>query len=195
MNEILASRRVARPLALAGIAALLYGLAACSNTPGDLKPLAKGAMAKLEITAQPGPVPDTPFRDGAGGSHILGEFKGKVAIVNLWANWCAPCKEEIPSLSRLQAAYVGKDVAVVPISVGKGEDETAGAAFLARNPPLKFYTEPTYALTAAFRPAVDGMPTTILYDRKGVERARLAGGADWSSPEAHAVIDSLLAEK
>ena len=195
MNEILASRRRARPLALAGMAALLYGLAACSNTPGELKSLAKGPMASLKVTAGPEAAPDTPFKDGAGGSHILGEFKGKVTIVNLWANWCAPCKEEIPSLARLQTAYAGKAVAVVPISVGKGEDETAGAAFLARNPPLTFYTEPTYALTAAFRPAVDGMPTTILYDRKGVERARLAGGADWSSPEAHAVIDSLLAEK
>ena len=195
MNEILASRRPARVLALAGLAALLYGLAACSNTPGDLKSLAKGGMAKLEVTAKPEAAPDIPFKDAAGGSHILGEFKGKVVIVNLWANWCAPCKEEIPSLARLQTAYAGKDVAVVAISVGKGEDETAGAAFLARNPPLKFYTEPTYALTAAFRPAVDGMPTTILYDRKGVERARLAGGADWSGPDAHAVIDSLLAEK
>ncbi len=195
MNEILASRRLARPLALAGMAALLYGLVACSNTPGDLKPLAKGAMAKLELTAKPDAAPDIPFKDGAGGSHFLGEFKGKVVIVNLWANWCAPCKEEIPSLARLQTAYAGKDVAVVAISVGKGEDETAGAGFLARNPPLKFYTEPTYALTAAFKPAVDGMPTTILYDRKGVERARLSGGADWSGPEAHAVVDSLLAEK
>ena len=152
-------------------------------------------MAKLEVSTGPRLVPDIPFKDAAGGSHILGEFKGKVAIVNLWANWCAPCKEEIPALAKLQSAYAGKDVAVVAISVGKGDDETAGAAFLARNPPLKFYTEPTYALTAAFQPAVDGMPTTILYDRKGVERARLVGGADWSSPQAHAVIDSLLAEK
>ena len=102
-----------RPLALVGMAALLYGLAACSNTPGDLKPLAKGGMAKLEITAKPETAPDIPFKDGAGGSHILGEFKGKVTIVNLWANWCAPCKEEIPSLARLQTAYAGKDVAVV----------------------------------------------------------------------------------
>ena len=174
---------------------ILFALAGCSAAPGDLKSLAKGAMAKLVVSPPSTPQPDTMFKDAAGGSHILAEFKGKVVIVNIWANWCAPCKEEIPSLARLQTAYAGKPVAIVPISVGKGDDEPAGHAFIDRNPPLKFYTEPTYALTFAFKPAVDGMPTTIIYDRHGVERARLAGGADWSSAEARAVVDSLLAEK
>jgi thiol-disulfide isomerase/thioredoxin len=199
MNEILAPLRMARPraraLAFAGLTCVLYGLAGCSNTPGDLKSLTKGAMAKLTVSEKAAPAPDTVFKDAEGKPHTVGEFRGKVTIINVWANWCAPCKEEIPSLARLQAAYAGKDVAVVPVSVGKAEDETAGHAFIDRNPPLKFYTEPTYALTFAFKPPVEAMPTTVIYDRKGVERARLAGGADWASPEAKAVVDSLLAEK
>jgi thiol-disulfide isomerase/thioredoxin len=197
MNEILAHTRAAAPraraLAVAGLVCVLYGLGGCSNTPKDLKSLAKGAMASLVPTDKPSPPPTTVFKDAAGNPHTVAEFKGKVTIVNVWANWCAPCKEEIPSLARLQTAYAGKDVAVVPISVGKGDDETAGHAFIDRNPPLKFYTEPTYALAFAFKPPVEGMPTTIIYDRKGVERARLTGGANWSSPEAKAVVDSLLA--
>jgi thiol-disulfide isomerase/thioredoxin len=199
MSQILAAERrpprAGRALAVAGMAALLYGLGGCSNTPGDLKSLAKGAMANLKVTDQPAPAPDTVFKDAAGSTHTVAEFRGKVAIVNLWANWCAPCKEEIPSLARLAAAYAGKPVAVVPVSVGKGEDESLGQAFIGRNPPLAFYTEPTYALAYAFKPVVDGMPTTILYDRHGVERARLAGGADWSGADARKVVDSLLAEK
>jgi thiol-disulfide isomerase/thioredoxin len=176
------------------MAALLYALGGCSNSPTDLKSQAKGAMAKLEVTAKPEAAPDTPFADAAGHNHTLAEFKGKVTIVNMWANWCAPCKEEIPSLAKLQTAYAGKAVAIVPVSVGKNEDETAGHAFLDRNPPLVFYTEPSYALAFAFKPPVEGMPTTIIYDKKGVERARLTGGADWSGPDAKAVVDSLLAE-
>ncbi len=187
--------RPARLAALAAVSALLYAAAGCSNTPGDLRPLAKGSMAKLEISRGPAAAPATAFADAAGKPHTLAEFKGKVAVVNLWANWCAPCKAEIPSLAKLGTAYAGKAVAVIPISLGKGEDETAGHAFINRNPPLAFYTEPTYALAFAFKPVVENMPTTILYDRKGVERARLAGGGDWSSPQARAVIDSLLAEK
>ncbi len=193
MNEIPRSARGV--LVSAALSAVLYALAGCSNPPGDLKPLAKGEMSKLEISAAPAPAPTTVFHDATGGVHTLADFKGQVAIVNVWANWCAPCKQEIPSLARLQTAYAGRPVTVVPISVGKAEDETAGRAFIARNPPLTFYTEPTYALTFAFKPVVDGMPTTILYDRAGVERARLIGGADWSSPEARAVVDSLLAVK
>jgi thiol-disulfide isomerase/thioredoxin len=190
------ARRFRAPaLALIGAAALLYGMAGCSKTGGDLKSLAKGAMAKLVLTAHPAPAPATVFADAAGKPHSVAEFKGKVAIVNLWANWCAPCKAEIPSLARLASAYAGKPLAIVAVSVGKAEDETAGHAFLDRNPPLTFYTEPTYALAYAFKPPIDEMPTTVIYDRKGVERARLSGGADWSGPDARAVIDSLIAEK
>ena len=151
-------------------------------------------MAKLVMSPHPAPAPTTEFHDAGGGVHTLAEFKGRVAVVNIWANWCAPCKAEIPSLAKLQAAYAGKAVAIVPISVGKGDDEPAGHAFIDRNPPLTFYSEPTYKLTFAFLPPVDGMPTTIIYDKHGVERARLAGGADWSGPDARKVIDALLKE-
>lgn len=150
-------------------------------------------MAKLKVTEHPAPAPTIPFADAAGRMHTIGEFKGKVTLVNVWANWCAPCKVEIPSLAKLQASYAGKPVAVVPVSVGQGADETAGRAFIARNPPLTFYTEPSFRLAYAFKPPIEDMPTTILYDAAGRERARLMGGADWSGKDAHAVIDALLA--
>jgi thiol-disulfide isomerase/thioredoxin len=180
-------------LARAALAALLYGLTACSNTPPRLADTAKGAMAKLELTTAPAPEPTTVFKDAAGKAHTLPEFKGKVLIVNIWANWCAPCKAEIPSLAKLAAAFAGKDVVVLPVSVGKGADEALGAAFIAKTPPLAFYTDPTYAIAFAFSPPAEGMPTTVLYDAKGVERARLTGGADWSGPDAHRVVQALLA--
>src|ERR1700677_2366823 len=163
MNPVLEAARhplARRALVGATSLALLYALAGCSNPPGDLKSLVRGAMAKLVVSDKPAPAPDTVFKDAAAKPHTLAEFKGRVAVVNVWANWCAPCKEEIPSLARLQAAYAGKSLVVVPVSVGKAEDETAGHAFIDRNPPLAFYTEPTYALAFAFKPPVDGMPTT-----------------------------------
>jgi thiol-disulfide isomerase/thioredoxin len=185
-------RRVPAAVVAAALAPVLYGLAGCSNSGSDLKSLAHGEMAKLEVSASPAPEPTTVFKDAAGRPHTLAEFKGKVLIVNLWANWCAPCKEEIPSLAKLQTAFAGKPVAIVPVSVGKGADETQGHAFLDRNPPLAFYTEPTYAMAFAFKPPVEGMPTTILYGPDGVERARLVGGADWSGPDARKVVEALL---
>ena len=177
------------------LGALLYGAAACSQKPTGLASLASGAMSKLKVTQNGVAGPDTPFTDAAGKVHSLAEFKGKVAVVNLWATWCAPCKAEIPSLARLQAAYADRPVAIVAVSIGKAEDETAGRAFIARNAPLIFYSEPGYKLAFALKPAAADVPTTLIYDRKGIERARLTGGADWSGREARAVIDQLLAEK
>ena len=186
---------VARLLGLAAMAALLYGIGGCAKTPGDLRALAKGAMVKLAVTDKAAAAPPAPFADAAGRPHTLAELKGKVVLVNLWANWCAPCKLEIPSLAKLQTAYATAPVAVVAVSLGKGEDEIAGRAFIARNPPLVFYSDPTYQLPYAFRPPIEDLPTTIIFDRRGRERATLAGGADWSSARARAVVDSLLAEK
>jgi thiol-disulfide isomerase/thioredoxin len=190
----LRQHKLGRRLGQAALAAVLYALCGCSNSPGDLSSLAKGQMAKLQPTKAPAAAPTTVFRDAQGRPHTLAEFKGKVLIVNVWANWCAPCKEEIPSLAKLQTEFAGKPVVVVPVSVGKGDDETQGQAFIGRNPPLTFYTEPTYAIAFAFKPVVEGMPTTIIYDANGVEKARLVGGADWSGPDARRVVDSLLAK-
>lgn len=197
MREVLNRTAVTFPrrlLALAGMAALLYGITGCSNPPGDLKSLTKGEMAKLVVTDKPAPAPTTVFQGPDGKPHTLADFKGKVTVVNLWATWCGPCQAEIPHLAALKAAYAGKPVEVAAISLDKDDEIDLARRRIAKNPPLAFYSEPTYHLPYEVKPVVQDMPTTFIFDRKGVERARMTGGADWSSPEAHAVIDRLLAE-
>ncbi len=181
-----------RGLVFGLVGTLVYGIAACSQAPRDLGALARGTMANLKPSTHPAPAPTTVFSDAQGRPHTLAEFKGRVVIVNIWANWCAPCKAEIPSLAKLQNAYAGKPVSVVAISVGKAEDERAGRVFLEKFPPLIFYTEPTYKLSFAFSPMLETMPATVIYDKAGIERARVSGGTDWSSDEAKAVVDLLL---
>jgi hypothetical protein len=74
-------------------------------------------------------------------------------------------------------------------------DREKARAFIAEHPPLDFYQDPKYALAFALDPPAEGFPTTVIYDAKGHERARLSGGADWSGPDAHAVIDALLKQR
>jgi len=125
----------------------------------------------------------------------VADFKGKVLVLNLWATWCAPCVAEMPTLAKLAAAYAGRPVAVVPVSVDTQKDVEKARAFIGKNAPLAFYSDPEMKLPFAFKPPVSGMPTTVIYSADGVELGRLSGGADWSGADARAVIDRALAER
>ena len=181
----------AKGLALAGVAAALYVIPACSSKPGDLKVLAHGAMKDLVVEAHPAPPPPVPFTDAAGQTHRLADFKGKTVVLNIWATYCAPCVEEMPTLARLKAETAGESVAVVPISVDRVADRANAEAFIAQRPPLPFYSEPSFALAYGFQPPVADLPTTLLIDPSGRVRARVKGGADWSGPDALRVVDAL----
>jgi thiol-disulfide isomerase/thioredoxin len=98
----------------------------------------------------------------------------------------------MPTLAALQKAYEGKGVKVVAISIDAPKDADKAKAFIAGHAPLAFYQDATLELPFAFTPPAQGFPTTILFDKSGVERARVTGDADWSTPEAKAVVDKLL---
>lgn len=183
--------------ALIGAAAVLYVIGSASFKPkqaADLSDLKRGAMEKLVFPKAPTPAPDIPFTDETGKTVRLSDFKGQVVVMNLWASWCAPCKTEMPTLARLQAAYAVQPVKVVAITVDRDSDMDDALADLAANPPLKLYRDPGYKVAFALQPRAQGFPTTVIYDRQGIERARLSGGADWASPEARALVERLLRE-
>lgn len=182
-----------RSFALIGALAALYVIPACSSKPGDLKSLASGEMKAMKVIDAPTPAPDIAFTDATGKSHTLADYKGKVVVVNLWATWCGPCVDEMPTLAKLAAADAGRPVAILPISVDRVEDRANAVAFIAKRPPLGFYNEPSYALAYGFKPPVADLPTTVLIDPAGQVRAELSGGADWASPQAQKVIDALAA--
>ncbi len=190
-------RRGARGIAAAtlSLAAVLYAMVSGCSKPADLKSLATGSMAKLTLPAGPSAQPTAPFIGPDGKVLHLADLKGQVAVVNFWATWCGPCKAEMPSLAKLQTEYAGKPLTVVPISVDRTEDGPAARAFLKSHGGLSFYSDPQYAIIMGLNPSTAGIPTTVIYDRQGHERARLAGGADWSTDQARKVIDAVLAQK
>jgi thiol-disulfide isomerase/thioredoxin len=181
-------------LTLIAIGAVLYAgvLAFKHGGSGGLKGLAKGEMAKLVIDKPPRPADPIKAEGPDGRSVTLADYKGQVVVVNLWATWCAPCVKEMPTLAKLQAEYAGRPVKVLAISLDKGTEDIAKArAFMADKTPLQFH-HGDYSLAFSLNPPAEGLPTTLIFDRQGRERARLAGGADWSTGDAKAVIDRLL---
>ena len=182
---------------LIGVAAVLYVIASASFKPAgvvDLKEFKKASLEKLEVPAQPRGQPATVFTDGAGKATTLADFKGQVVVMNLWATWCAPCKKEMPTLAKLQASYATQPLKVLPISVDRDSDLNLVQAEMTANAPLQVYRDPGYKLSFELDPRAQGYPTTVIYDKQGRERARLSGDADWSSPEAHGLVEALLAE-
>lgn len=158
---------------------------------GAAASLSSGDMASLSRAYAGSPEPLTPILDPHGKTVTLAAFKGRPIVVNMWATWCAPCRKEMPSLARLQAAY-GDKVLVVPVSMDKAPERDKARAFIAANAPLPFYQDEALAMPYDVKPPVEGFPTTFLFDAHGREVARIPMDHDWNSPAAHAVVDALL---
>jgi thiol-disulfide isomerase/thioredoxin len=160
---------------------------------GLSKDLAKGALAAFLIHTEPKPLPDLAFQDGAGKPVKLSDWKGRVVLLNLWATWCAPCREEMPDLSKLQQELGSDQFEVVAISVDRKGAE-ASAVFLKDTgvDNLKLYIEPSTKIVNDLKSA--GLPATLLIDRQGRELGRILGPADWASPEAVALVKAALAQ-
>lgn len=169
--------------------------AANAAKPGTAEPgkaaASSGKMVAFVRRAEPQPLPDLTFSDGEGKEVTLSSFKGKTVLLNLWATWCAPCREEMPSLDRLQQSLGSDTFEVVALSLDRQGIE-ASKKFLddVKAKSLKLYVDPTAKQGLALK--LVGMPTTILVDKDGREVGRLAGAAEWDSEDAKKLIQSVM---
>ena len=200
-------------LAALGVAALLGGVAvygmygargketdagACAASKtlaAELAPFARGQIAALSVNAAPRPMAELQFEAGDGSRRALSSFRGKTVLLNLWATWCVPCREEMPALDKLQAKLGGPKFEVVALDIDTARLERR-QAFLAdagiKN--LAFYADPTAEAFQVMKKngKVLGLPTTMLIDASGCELALIAGPADWASEDAVRLIEAAL---
>ena len=160
---------------------------------GDTPPLT-GAMHEFILQTPPAPAPAVAFSDGDNATLGFKDFRGKVTLVNLWATWCAPCVKEMPSLEALKQARGSGDFDVVTISEDRSGLKVVDPFFEKNGlKSLPRYIDAESTVGRAFR--VRGLPTTVLLDRDGNEIGRFEGGADWSGPDALALIDWAIKQK
>ncbi|MBR9764682.1 MAG: TlpA family protein disulfide reductase [Rhodobacteraceae bacterium] len=180
--------------ALVYTAALLGAISGPAQAaPDGIEELLTGEMRKLQVLEDPKAL-DTGIQwEDGGATASLGDYAGKWVVLNFWAVWCAPCREEMPTLAALQAAREGEDFAVVTLASGPNAPEKV-AQFLEEEgaAALPHFRDPKSA--QARGAAVFGLPVTLIVDPEGREVARLIGGADWNADEAHAVYDAFMAE-
>jgi len=112
----------------------------------------------------------------------INDFKGNLLILNFWATWCEPCKEEMPSLNNLQINEELDRLKIFTINIGKENIEKVNKFFLDLNiRNFEPYFDPPTTLAKKF--SLRGVPTSILIDKNGKEFARIIGSIDFNNPE------------
>jgi thiol-disulfide isomerase/thioredoxin len=161
----------------------------------SLDPQIGGELAAFRVTEAPEKLSDLAFLTADGAPKTLGDFQGKVTLVNLWATWCVPCRQEMPALDALQASLGGDDFAVVPVSIDIG-DPARPAAFLqsigVKNLPL--YTDQSTKIfeNLKARGIAIGLPVTVLLDRNGCSLGHINGPAVWDSKDGQRLIEAAI---
>lgn len=164
---------------------LLMGIAAIFIIPGaDADAAAVPALAGVPAPANVEyPAPELELSDLQGEIHSLAEYQGKVILVNLWATWCPPCKQEMPDLLAYYEAHKTEGFIIIAINDGDPTDEVV--AFV-QEYGLTFpvWLDPTYIATEkAFR--APGLPSTYVIDRDGIVRLQWSGALNLQALETY----------
>ena len=131
--------------------------------------------------------PDIIFVAADGSEHHLADFAGHGMVINLWATWCVPCVAEMPSLAALSKTLAPDDIAVLPLSSDRGGARRCEAFYQEHEiTGLPVLLDPKGGRRRTWQ--VRGIPTSLIIDKQGRERARLEGAADWATPAAAAMV-------
>jgi len=174
--------------ALAAAGVIYIGGDEPSGAPTSSEKQAAVASSRSFVMHEaPQPLPGVTFDDGNGQALTLADFKGRTVLLNIWATWCVPCREEMPTLDALEAELGGPGFEVVALSVDRAGPEVV----------RKFYEEIGIrhlglyidaSMQASFDLGAPGLPTTLLIDGEGRELGRLIGPTEWDTREMIAFL-------
>jgi len=128
-----------------------------------------------------------------GGKVHLNALKGKIVILNFWASWCGPCKEEMPSMDALNQHFKERDFVLLTISIDYG----------GREPVRKFIEKHPYQFSVLLDPKgntldlfqINRIPTTLIIDKKGKMIGRVIGPKNWNSSEVLSLVDQMISDR
>tara|TARA_B110000438_G_scaffold269700_1_gene286271 strand:- start:27 stop:542 length:516 start_codon:yes stop_codon:yes gene_type:complete len=155
----------------------IYLITSCSSYA-----IEKPSIDNLVINKNPKAYDKIVFKDKNQNEVNLGNFEGKLLMLNFWATWCVPCREEMPSLDLLQSNFKLDNLKIFPINIGQ-EDLSKSVTFFdeLKIENLNIYYDPAVTLAKKF--SLRGLPTTILFNKEGKEFARIIGSIDFSNKE------------
>ena len=137
--------------------------------------------------------PDFTLPDLDGRAIRLSEFKGKVVLLNIWATWCLPCVEEMPSMEKLHQALRGDGFAILAVSIDESGAKTVAPFMKKHNLSFTALTDTKGIVKNLYR--TTGVPESFIIDKKGIIVEKIIGARDWSSPVVIDYFRNLISAK
>ncbi len=165
---------------------MALSLSACTRNESG-----KSSSRPVGAAIEKSPAPDLTVTDLKGAPVSLSSLKGTVVLLNFWATWCPPCREEIPSMIKLAGAMAGKPFRMLAVSIDEG-GVGAVEAYLKESGSAALPVYMDKENSAARTYGITGVPETFIIDKSGILVKKVIGPMDWNSPEAVSFLEGLM---
>jgi peroxiredoxin len=138
------------------------------------------------------PAPDFTLPDLNGINHTLSNYKGKVVFLNIWATWCQPCKDEMPSMEKLYQKFKDKDFAMLAVSIDKDGKKSVEPFMKEYKLTFPALLDPEGTTSKLYK--TTGVPETFIIDKKGTVIHKVIGPRDWGTDKVFEVFEKITSD-
>ena len=136
------------------------------------------------------PAPDFTFPDLKGQQISLSGHRGKVVLVNIWATWCPPCRQEMPSMQKLYERFQGEDFEILAVSIDSIGREAVAPFMQSLSLTFPALLDPKEDIRTLYK--ITGVPESFIIDKGGIVVEKIIGPIDWATPQAFQFFQDLI---
>jgi cytochrome c biogenesis protein CcmG/thiol:disulfide interchange protein DsbE len=151
----------------------------------------RDSTSRITKPIQPGlEVPNFAFPDIYGKQISLSDHKGKVVLVNVWATWCPPCRQEMPSMQRLYEKFKGENFEILAVSIDSEGREAVAPFMQEMHLTFPALLDPGETIIPLY--GITGVPESFIVDKDGILVEKIVGPMNWATPEVFSLFKGLI---
>jgi cytochrome c biogenesis protein CcmG/thiol:disulfide interchange protein DsbE len=136
------------------------------------------------------PAPNFIFPDLKGQQISLSDQRGKVVLVNIWATWCPPCKQEMPSMQKLYEKFKGENFEILAVSIDSTGRDAVASFTRTMNLTFPVLLDPKEDIGSLY--GITGVPESFIIDKEGIVVEKIIGPIDWATPKVFQFFQDLI---